>query len=587
MELLFGGERYGILLEGISSNASVIDNTMDLDNGCNGIRTRNTSATNISLNEINYSRLRSGPVAIFEAAGIAIQNNGSAYLVGNTINSSGYDGRLDRGITASLSQGALYCCNTTDGNLKYSIRFTNNCDRSKYRYNNKQGNYFNGLFIENGSFFGPQPDPRSGPLSPSGNLWEGSLANEPGPKAHARNANSTPSNRFRSIIFTDGCNPPAWPTTILPTQPCGPGFWLNPLTGEFPSQSCLQDPACHIPSVGLRNNPEHYITASDEEIAIGTLDIEVFGAVAEWQGKLYLLKKLIMYPELLGAVTQIDSFYDVNINLNLGKFVNAYNLIFNEASISLSQIATLENLNSIANNLLIELNDLQLAYNNATTEAEQDQLAAEIVLFQAELDLNRTEYFTELAGMLDQQQSFKSSIETILSSITPLGIIQENEKTILALITEFLINDNQNFSTTQISDLQNVANQCPQTGGAIVYWARIILSSFIAETYDDETLCNTMGNLKGVENPSNGNLKHLFKITQNSTQDELILMSEDLYEGLLNVELLSILGNSPLRVWKKVQFNQALSLEGFPTGYYILRVTEENGKSHSFKWINF
>lgn len=77
------------------------------------------------------------------------------------------------------------------------------------------------------------------------------------------------------------------------------------------------------------------------------------------------------------------------------------------------------------------------------------------------------------------------------SAISTAVQVEINEKTVNNIYFSTLALGNNDFSSTQLTQLQGLANQCPYEGGTAVFRARNLLATLDADPveYDDEALC--------------------------------------------------------------------------------------------------
>ncbi|MBP8893871.1 MAG: T9SS type A sorting domain-containing protein [Saprospiraceae bacterium] len=578
-------ERYGVYFEGVKYSSTVENNYFSLDRNCNGIGLTNSAASQVTRNKIYFiSELE--PIEAhqwLQAGGIVLRNANNCYLIANQIEGDNYDDFSSRwGIKSTLSQNVTYCCNSVK-NAHTAYSYTNNCDRSKWLYNRSLGTYFNGLLLNNGAIYGPQPDFRKFPNKSAENLWDGSLSSEIGTtKAHARNANSDLRVRRRSQVWAGGCSAPSWPPSILPSQACSTGLWMNTISNSY-AAPCLSDPQCIIPSSEFRNIPDNYLTQTDEDISHGELADNDFGNVAQWEGIKFLYDKLNYHPELIDTINSIDSFYNESVANNVHKYYTIYNCILNTFKIDTVHIKLLDSLNESVDILIDEVNGQTEEYLSDTSIVVRDSIWALINNLNGDILDNREIYYTLTDSIQEAKHSMAEMILDYLSEITPNGLIENNESITLDLYARVVLAGLDSLNETQYDDLYDVASQCVQEGGTVVYLARSIISNFDSLYFDDDTLCNVESIL--LSNNNHVASRNKVSLMPNPSNNSISLtIKRDLNE-LFIMEIISL----DQQCRKKMEFlNEGVNeidIHELASGIYFVRIYHNDDPTISIKLV--
>ncbi|MFZ1424793.1 MAG: T9SS type A sorting domain-containing protein [Saprospiraceae bacterium] len=578
-------ERYGIYFEGVKYSSTLENNYFTLDRNCNGILLKNSPASQVTRNQIYFdSELE--PIEShtwLQAGGIVLQNANNCYLIANQIEGVNYDDFSSAwGIKSTLSQNVTYCCNGVK-NSRTAYSYTNNCDRSKWLYNRSWGTYFNGLLLNSGAVYGPQPDPRKFPNKSASNIWAGSISTETGSnKAHARNANSNLQIRRMSEVWAGGCSAPSWPPSILPSQSCTTGLWINTIANP-PSTTCLSDPQCVIPSSDYRNIPDNYLTQTDEDISRGELGNYVFGDVAQWEGMKFLYDKLNYYPELIDTINSIDSFYNESVINNLDKYYSIYSCILNTFKIDTVRIKLLDSLNESVDLLINDGNDQSEEYLNDTISAHRDSIWGLINNLNIDILDNREIYNALIDTIQEARDTMAELILEYLSAITPNGLIENNESITLELYARVVLAGIDTLTETQYDDLFDVASQCVQEGGAIVYLARSIISNFDSLYFDDDILCDVEEMV--LSNNNHVASRNKVSLTPNPSNNSINLAINENLNELFKIEITSL--DQGYR--KNIEFiNDGLNeidIHELASGLYLVRIYHNGVPSNSLKLV--
>jgi hypothetical protein len=165
----------------------------------------------------------------------------------------------------------------------------------------------------------------------------------------------------------------------------------------------------------------------------------------------------------------------------------------------------------------------------------------------------------------------------INTGINPGNIVEQTQKSFNSIYCNFKLNNNT-LSTAQITQLQNIAQQCPFTDGASVYQARALLTQYDSTEYysacEFDGLNNTSSARENVNTAITDNIKFLeTKVYPNPAKNELFVSCE---EDDCTVFILAITGQ--LIMQEKINGSQAsLNIEKLDNGTYLLQIINKDG----------
>ncbi|MGZ3864765.1 MAG: T9SS type A sorting domain-containing protein, partial [Bacteroidia bacterium] len=171
-----------------------------------------------------------------------------------------------------------------------------------------------------------------------------------------------------------------------------------------------------------------------------------------------------------------------------------------------------------------------------------------------------------------------SAAQTSLNAVNPKNTIESNWKTVDNIIIKM---HSDSLGQNDISSLKNVAVQCPQSGGNIVWKARAILNNYYGFTADYSGDCpeitgnplaktakvSSINNTEKVQsvnlypNPNNGNMTLDYTIKEDSR-----LEITDISGNLVSIYNLPVTGTS-----------LQIKNEGLQNGIYLYRVIGADG----------
>jgi len=566
-------DRIGIYLININPGSGFIyDNTLNIDNGCDGINLNVCFGQVVHYNHIFYSKYNQNVSAVV-GRGIALRASDNNYIESNTVESRISSEEVSVGISTGISEGNVICCNVVN-TAKSCYAFSGNSDHTKYSGNTSRGNYSNGLRIVRGSYIGAQPEQQGAPNPRSSrNKWYGPSGLD------AKNENGPLGLTDRSHIYGFSCQEPYWPLQIDPIQSCPANInsWFISST-VLGTGSCESIPECEIPNYPYNGIPDDYLTNTDVEMAQGLFGSFVNGPELQWDGSNYLFNKILSHTNLIGVNTSIDSFYYANLQSNIYNISVCDSILFSRllgessAQINDQFVSTLSDLSALKKDLFFQL----------LSASSYDSIAI----------LDSMNLIGELIDSLDNQiwqvdsaynvniLYAKNSANQIIDSITPVTDFEIREKLIRRLFIDLILANQTVPDSIQIGQLLMISQLCPYSDGSLVFWARGILQHFNSEiSFDDEYGCSSQTdeiilNNVNVSNEFNSTVypnpfKDSFVIDLNDKQSPntyLVTISD-----LLGIQYFNQEVENKLRI--NIETNELIN------GVYMVRIKEKNNNT--------
>ena len=245
-----------------------------------------------------------------------------------------------------------------------------------------------------------------------------------------------------------------------------------------------------------------------------------------WLAKRYLYRKLTRNNTLITRGSDYETFYDAESATSVGRlldvnFVTAglYNLDTSTAAQLDSGfgniVSIMETIGTIDSQLMGQGHDsvlvqqrLQEMSGVENTEADMDSIMSLVI---AQRETAAVAIAVQNANIIDtlDLETNKKTVNDIYLSTVAIGIAA--------------------FDSVQTADLQDIAYQCPLTGGSAVYEARSLLSTVEDVVYDDVVLCvGAQARKASDEIISSQNGFHLFP---NPAKEQVTLSIPNNYNG--------------------------------------------------------
>ncbi len=465
--LIYNSEQYGIMVSGPDPSATknIAGNRFKLKKGT-GIHVAEGNfpsplATPGTLN-LNSLSMQSSEepikgIDLYGASKLQVKENFVGMDSGNGsrigINVSGGNGISVEG-NSVIGPGSSSSCTGIAGWGAPNVFWSNNmvarlmngfyfqmpCQTNNGFRCNEMANCQTGLHLAAGARLGTQ--------SSTGNMWTGSFSDK-----GARHDGSG-DDIFQSRFFADNSDTALWPTTFPISQ------WFVPST--TPTLDCGG-----LPPLEFGGNDD-----GDKKIAENTST--EFNTV-RYLSERYLYRKLSEQPNIIVAGSSYESFYSLNSTTPIGKLFNMEQHFTN-----LMQVAP-----SIQQALDV---------NNAQLQEKQDALLETDSLLalatgpdSLTLLANRNNLVQQLDNIIQdngllwntvqaQRTSSTSSMLVSNAAISTSHIFETNDKVVNEIYLLMVGNGIPSLTNSQITNLTNIANQCPETGGTAVFRARTLLA---------------------------------------------------------------------------------------------------------------
>jgi hypothetical protein len=298
----------------------------------------------------------------------------------------------------------------------------------------------------------------------------------------------------------------------------------------------------------------------------------------------YLFRKLFLNPELIQLNPVLQTFYNNNINNNVGYLVKAEKLLDDAYQINQTISANINN--NLNNQLLISSEIAELdSLLSISDESDSSVILQRTILVQQYLyhQLQLDSFYSQ--ANLDFYFGLELALNE-LQLINTISIYETNEKAYLNIFLNSLRYQEGRITESQGEILKSIAEQCPTVGGFAVINARNLLpfcySNFyefcdeqIDIPYGDQTFIYLGENpLIGSNNQSNqeGLFSNLINNKINSDQS----ITEYLYE-IYNLSGQKIESSSnPVDIHNRVNFSN---------GIYFLVTTDISGNKTVSKFV--
>ncbi len=439
------------------------------------------SITNNGPNVVNNDIAFLGPSdGVLENDGIGIQVHGSGTFAApiiacNHIESEFVGSADNTGIRVLSVSFSLVNCNSVE-DTRYGITFSGVCSNTEFSANSFKNHDIGFLLDQSIMGFGNQAH--------RGNIWSGTY-NSNGARYEGDLFN-LPLYQFE-IDFNDFMlNPELMPPSLFPAI-----GWFGFANGT--TQTCQ-----NVCNTGI----QWLITPSDEAIAIGTLEPSIYKEEQKWLAAKRLYRKIEDH-NLLGLNTKVDSFYNSNISTNIGGFVSIQKSIES----ALQPVSSIQNQMQTNRQQIVFLMDtISMIDKNLVTSTGQDSL---------NMISEKLVFMNKINGLAFEQDSLqlivindrKNALDLIIpanASVSALTTQENNIKTYNSIRLNYLYKEDYNLSVSQLNEIYTIANQCPFSGGDIVYAARAVYNSLIDSTlqFDDTALCTQQSNFTSSNSSS-------------------------------------------------------------------------------------
>lgn len=171
--------------------------------------------------------------------------------------------------------------------------------------------------------------------------------------------------------------------------------------------------------------------------------------------------------------------------------------------------------------------------------------------------------------------------QEIMDSLNPNNSMESNFRNYFGIVSNKFINSNYQFTSGEISGLQEIASQCPKSGGIAVLLAQSYLKTVLFDFDDYENDCNSENSQRKI-NPQTKNdvfLNLNYSIYPNPVSDVLTINLPDV--GSVVLIVLDSQGRKMLETKLSAGQNK-ISFGNLDAGIYqyklILNTEQKTGK---------
>ncbi len=542
----------GILLRAWSSGATthIYGNSIEMENARSGIEVSMAEGIKVYQN----AHINMNVVPPFDAYGIHVSATANGYFGCNGIRgvNAGNGGNAYVGMYYQDSYENTISCNTTNETTK-GLEFRGDCHAENKVIGNEMREHYWGLYVNPSSFIFEQDH--------TGNMWtaNGGIY---GSTFGAENF----GNYLLSYMPVDGTNP-------IFTTNAFPSGWIDPVGGVDNGCSSTEcGGSANIIGEGITNFD--YITANDSIVD------SLYQAELQYSADRYLYKKLQENPNFLPANGIIYDFYTDNTNNSVGKFTeieqDQKEIQENQLFLQLQTIQ--ENIEVIKEQLRLT-DSLFVATNDSSVLQGNDSLNLVIQNLQIQN--------TTVSEQVNAYHSVQSIIiDTKNNAVIDNALFESNEKAINEIYLNTIAKAEYNFSQNQINIIDNIAHQCPYTGGKGVYKARSLYALFYPfELYYDTEVCASQNISWRKHNPISSN-KSYINIYPNPAKDYITIDFSTQSEVNRQFFLYDIVGRNVL--FYTISANEIstnIPLGKLAKGMYQVRIISQEHPNYTTKLI--
>ncbi|MCF8245152.1 MAG: zinc-dependent metalloprotease [Saprospiraceae bacterium] len=490
-----------------------------------------------------------GDAALNTFNGIRINNDMKSYFLCNNVQTSTVGGLSNTiGISVFDGEETNYNCNTVINVGKGVFFQMGSFAPEKFTETSFTDNGV-GLYVSAASAIGPQ--------SHRGNKWTGAFGGF-GAQHESNNPIDWDASRFTTHTATG---------VYYPSLSFGQNQWFSIGSGS-PSNVC---PVCLPPSPPSPPDSESELfNQLDGAIASGSFGTSAYSSETTKLANRYLYRKLTEYPLLIQSAAVYQSFYSAQSNSNVGQFHSVESAIKGLYAIPANtENSILANFDSIALYLDAIADIDSIASNNeGMTLSMAQQRESAVLAVKGFSDGNAT----TIQPVIAQRQTDAASAYSQNSAISVQSGDKPNwnNREVNNIFLNTVAVGNNSFDGTQYSTLSLIAGQCPLTGGSAVFKARSLLSVVEDISYDDDEICQPVGQRQAnqAENFSN------VSIFPNPAKNEITVILPQNMDGKLNTVIIyDALGMSVLeKIIPKKSRSILINTSELKDGLYLVKV---------------
>ena len=371
--------------------------------------------------------------------------------------------------------------------------------------------------------------------------------------------------------------------TYNPTQAIQIPNPINPNQGWFfPDLDCplvSQATHCPIPYSNCGGEYRGVVQGAELETVNANQILVPPADVFEWQSRLDILGKLLRYPELKNTYPETEPFFNLHINTSAGLFAQFNELLDQAMVVPEVQSAELYANQSQTQLLLNQLNVIDLDINDLSDIGQitaSHFIARQNILQQISTLQNNLESILESIAL--SRSAVLYSCAQFQNSLPSVNVYETNQKFLNGLAIKKA--QGIEFTASEYTMLQNIAQQCPEIAGNTRYRAinRLPKNDPLANENEDPIFPDCQGLQQGEDR------KELAKFNPHDVQTivpnpaDAIITVVFGYEFSGDITINDVLGQQHLIKRGLLKQEQlTLPLEGIAPGVYFLTSISQTG----------
>ena len=451
------------------------------------------------------------------------------------------------GFDISDAEGSSYTCNTAGG-LGTGVYFQmGSFSPEAFQETSFEGGGV-GLKVGSAAAIGPQTH--------KGNTWGGTFGGF-GAQHESNIVLDWDQSRFIVHTISGG---------YYPSLPIGQNLWFPQLPGT-PADDCSLV-ACAQAGPTPPGNEEKF--GFDDGIADYSFSNSDYPTEIGWLAKRYLYRKLTRNNTLITRGSDYETFYDAESATSVGRLLNINFVTAGLYNLDAPTVAQLDGgFGGVVNAMeTIGTIDSQLMGQGHDSVLVQQRLQEMLGVENTEADMDSI-----MSLVFAQRETAVVAIAVQNANITDTMVLETNKKTVNDIFLGTVAIGIASFDSVQTVGLQDVAYQCPLTGGSAVYEARSLLAMVSDVVYDDDALCVGAQAKKG--NKETVSTKTGFHLFPNPAKERVTIIIPKKFMGgeiVLTNHLGSIVHRRPID--KESSF-VVVPTGSWATGIYHLTVFED------------
>jgi hypothetical protein len=195
---------------------------------------------------------------------------------------------------------------------------------------------------------------------------------------------------------------------------------------------------------------------------------------------------------------------------------------------------------------------------------------------------------SRVANLMSQiwSQRITDSDQAIIqnNSISTIHIYESNEQSVNDIYLNTIAKGLPEFDEIQQNTLEQLANQCPLTGGTAVFRARSILALVSDVIYDDEVLCQS--GQQGAMKPTSNYTYSEFTLYPNPAQNSVTARLPRVLTQKGYLFLYNSIGEEVLQIIIPPEtISIKINIENLPNGVYIGSVVENKKEIYTQRLV--